>query len=162
MQCLHARRGVIDKTSQGFKAGQTVIDCLKDKQYRFLGAPEQLLQDQKLALETAAKTYLQRLSVIWSSPLSDMNRVTASNQLALPVLTYLMWSQHWNLTDLRNIDREARKVISENGGKHHWALQRYFTCLDTKVGVVSYQSRQSTSILRSSLLSSCTKTKTLP
>ncbi|XP_068752084.1 proto-oncogene tyrosine-protein kinase receptor Ret-like [Montipora capricornis] len=29
-----------------------------------------------------------------------------------------MWSQHWNLTDLRNIDREARKVISENGGKH--------------------------------------------
>ena len=47
-----------------------------------------------------------------------MNRVTASNQLALPVLTYLMWSQHWNLTDLRNIDREARKVISENGGKH--------------------------------------------
>ena len=47
-----------------------------------------------------------------------MNRVTASNQLALPVLTYLMWSQHWNLTDLRTIDREARKVISENGGKH--------------------------------------------
>ena len=45
---LHARRGVIDKTSQGFKAGQTAIDCLKDKQYRFLGAPEQLLQDQKL------------------------------------------------------------------------------------------------------------------
>ena len=51
---------MIDKTSQGFKAGQTAIDCLKDKQYRFLGAPEQLLQDQKLALETAAKTYLQR------------------------------------------------------------------------------------------------------
>ena len=98
---------MIDKTSQGFKAGQTAIDCLKDKQYRFLGAPEQLLQDQKLALETVAKTYLQRLSVIWSSP-----------QLVLPVLTYLMWSQHWNLTDLRNIDREARKVISENGGKH--------------------------------------------
>ncbi|XP_068750863.1 uncharacterized protein [Montipora capricornis] len=115
---LHVRRGVIDKTSQGFKAGQTAIDCLKDKQYCFLGAPEQLLQDQKLALETAARTYLQRLSVIWSSPLSDMNRVTASNQLALPVLTYLMWPQHWNLTDLRNIDREARKVISENGGKH--------------------------------------------
>ena len=115
---LHVRRGVIDKTSQGFKAGQTAIDSLKDKQYCFLGAPEQLLQDQKLALETAARTYLQRLSVIWSSPLSDMNRVTASNQLALPVLTYLMRSQHWNLTDLRNIDREARKVISENGGKH--------------------------------------------
>ena len=49
---LHARRGVIDKTSQGFKAGQTVINCLKDKQYRFPGALEQLLQDQKLALET--------------------------------------------------------------------------------------------------------------
>ena len=59
--------------------------------YRFLEAPEQLLQEEKLALQRAAKTYLQRLSVIWSSPLSDTNsyRVQASSQLAMPVLLYL-------------------------------------------------------------------------
>ena len=62
--------------------------------------------------------YLKRLSVIWSSPLSDINRVRASNQYAMPVLTYLMWTQHWPITELRVIDREARKIICENGGKH--------------------------------------------
>ena len=32
--------------------------------------------------------------------------------------SYLMWTQHWPLTELRKIDREARKIIVENGGKH--------------------------------------------
>ena len=30
-----------------------------------------------------------------------------------------MWSQHWPLTELRRIDTQARKIISEKGGKHH-------------------------------------------
>lgn len=29
-----------------------------------------------------------------------------------------MWTQHWPVTDLKIIDREARKIIVENGGKH--------------------------------------------
>ena len=36
----------------------------------------------------------------------------------MPVLTYLMWTQHWPITEPRVIDREARKIIGENGGKH--------------------------------------------
>ena len=77
-----------------------------------------MTQDEKLGLECAAKVYLKRLSVIWSSPLSDINRVRASNQCAMPVLTYLMWTQHWPITELQVIDREARKIICENVGKH--------------------------------------------
>ena len=71
-----------------------------------------------MALELAAKEYLRRLPVIWSSPLSDYNRVVASNQFALPVLGCLMWTQYWPVTDLKIVDREARKIIVENGGKH--------------------------------------------
>ena len=66
-----------------------VIDSLKgDATYRFLGAPERLLQEEKLALQRTSETYLQRLLVIWSSPLSGADRVQASNQLAMPVLSY--------------------------------------------------------------------------
>ena len=64
------------------------------RQYKFLVVLESLVQEEKMVLELAAKEYLRRLSVIWSSPLSDYNRVVASNQLALPVLGYLMWTQH--------------------------------------------------------------------
>ena len=75
-------------------------------------------QEDGLALEVAARVYLKRLFVIWSSPLSDYNRVIATNQLALPVMEYLMWIQTWPLDELQRLDRETRKVICESGGKH--------------------------------------------
>ena len=83
---LNVRRGVPVDVPEAFKSGEMVIDSLKeDTTYRFLGASERLLQDEKVAMQCATKTYLQRLSVIWSSPLPDTNRVQASNQLAMPV-----------------------------------------------------------------------------
>ena len=75
-------------------------------------------QDEKSDLECAAKIYFQRLSGIWSSPLYDVNRVVATNQYTLPVLIYLMWTQHWPITELRAIDRETAKVTHEIEGKH--------------------------------------------
>ena len=84
--------------------------------YKFLGVQETVTQDEKLALECAAKVYLRRLSMIRSSPLSDINRVRVSNQFAMPVPTYLKWSQHWPFTELRVIDRGARKIICETVG----------------------------------------------
>ena len=83
-----------------------------------LGVLENVRQDERLALACAAKEYLRRISIIWSSPLSDCNRVQATNQYALSVLRYLMWTQHWTLSELRDVDRAARKIIVENGGKH--------------------------------------------
>ena len=121
---LNVRGGVPVDVPEGFKSGEMVIDSLKENTtYRFLGAPERLLQEKKLSLQCTTKTYLQRLSVIWSSPLSDINRVQASNQLAMPVLSYLMWSQHWCLTDLRDVDRQARKIVCESGGEHPLGLK---------------------------------------
>ena len=65
---LNVRKGVPVDVPEGFKSGEMVIYSLKgDATYRFLGAPKRLLQDEKLALQRSTKTYLQRLSVIWSS-----------------------------------------------------------------------------------------------
>ena len=62
----------------------TVLTSLKEgTQNKFLGVLENLKEDDKLALEVAAKVFLRRMSVIWSRPLSDFNRVIASNQFAL-------------------------------------------------------------------------------
>ena len=51
-------------------------------------------------------------------PLSDFHKVLASNQYALPVVTYPMWTLTWPLANLQQLDREARKIIKENGGYH--------------------------------------------
>ena len=67
----------------------TLVEKLKTgTRYKFLGVRESVMEDEKLALSVAAKTYLQRLSIIGTSPLSDANRVKATNQFALLVLTY--------------------------------------------------------------------------
>ena len=55
---------------------------------------------------------------ILTSPLSDHAKVAASNQYALPVLTYLMWTQTWPIANIQQLDREGRKIIVENGGNH--------------------------------------------
>ena len=86
--------------------------------YKFLGVMENTKQDDDLSLQIAGKAYLQRLSLIWSSPLSDYNKVQASNQFAMPVLSYRTPTQCWPVVELKRLDREARKVIVENGGKH--------------------------------------------
>lgn len=78
-----------------------------------------MVQNEKWTLELMAKDYLQRMSVIWSSPLSDVKCVAASNQFALPLFTHLMWTQNWPITKPRLIDGEVRKIICKSGGKHN-------------------------------------------
>ena len=86
--------------------------------YKFLGVFENTKQEDKQVLEAAAKTYLRRLSIIWSSPLLDHAQVVVSNQYALPVLAYLMWTQTWPMANIQQLDREGRKIIVESGGNH--------------------------------------------
>ena len=117
---IHVKRGVLVNDAAGLKLDQTsMVQSIKQgSSYKSLGVCETVKEDEKFALVSAAKVYLHRLSVIWSIPLSDFNQVIATNQFALPVLNYLMWTQQWPITELRAVDREARKMIHENGAKH--------------------------------------------
>ena len=118
---VHVTRGaqVLDDSGMRMDEATTITALGEGKHYQFL---ENVRQDERLSVACAAKEYLRRISIIWSSPLSDCNRVQATNQYALPVLRYLMWTQHWPLSELRDVDRAARKIIVENGGKHPASL----------------------------------------
>ena len=117
---IHVERAQVKQGS-----GDTKIADLKPikrldqhNTYTFLGVFENTKQEDKQVLEAAAETSLQRLSIIWSSPLSDHAKVVASNQYALLVLTYLMWTQTSLIASIQQLDREGRKIIVENGGNH--------------------------------------------
>ena len=102
---VHVRRGVQTHThdASGLRIDESICvsDLEEGNQYKFLGVLETVRQEEKMSLECAAKEFLRRMSIIWSSPLSDHNRVTASNQFALPVLGHLMWTQQLPVTELK-------------------------------------------------------------
>ena len=139
------------------------IPCLVDgEQYKFLGVLGSIAQEDKLILEYAAKEYLRRLSVIWTSPLSDYNRVVASNQFALPVLGYLMWKQQWPVMELKQIDMEARKIVVESGGRVdiHVAQMHCCTCQEVEEDGDCAPSKWSTKPRKSRVRSGSMVTKT--
>ena len=75
---MHINKGVLDGTTYD---DTQRIDNLKDgDNYKFLGILENTKQEDNMVLEAASNTYQQRLSVIWSSPLSDFHKLTAINK----------------------------------------------------------------------------------
>ena len=99
---IHVKRGQVEQGRGDMKIADLKLIKSLDRHnaYKFLGVFENTKQEDKQEREAAAKTYLQRLSIIWSSPLSDHAKVVASNQYVLPVLTYLMWTQTWPIANI--------------------------------------------------------------
>ena len=78
-----------------------VASLKEGEQYKFLRVLESLKQDDTMALKIAAKRYIQRVSVIWSSPLSDWNKVKSTKEFALSTLMYSTWNLTLPLVELR-------------------------------------------------------------
>ena len=115
---IYVRKGKQVEHAANLKLDETtLVEKLKtETKYNFLGLRESVMEDVKISTYSCSKDYLQRRSIIWTSPFSDANRVEATNQFAFLVFTYPMWTQQWPLGELQSIDRETRKQISENGG----------------------------------------------
>ena len=104
------KRGKLETLDGLIIREEDVIESLKEgSQYKFLGVLESVNHEDNRVLQNAEKVYMDRLSVIWSSPLSDYNKVLATNQFALPALTY------FTIVDLQRLDRVTRKVMVVNG-----------------------------------------------
>ena len=85
---IYVKRGQVEQGRGDMKIADLKPNKSMDRHnaYKFLGVFENTKQDDKQEREAAAKTYLQRLSIIWSSPLSDHAKVVASNEYDLQYL----------------------------------------------------------------------------
>ena len=74
--------------------------------------------------------------------MSDHAKVVASNQYALPVLTYLMWTQTSLIASIQQLDQEGRKIIVENEYKNtkiKAAVKLYCNADPTMAAVRSFE-----------------------
>ena len=59
---------MLDESGMRMEKTTTITALGEGKHYRFLGVLEKVRQDERLALACAAKEYLRRVSIIWSTP----------------------------------------------------------------------------------------------
>ena len=132
----HIRRGVLVTYSTGVKDdGNAKISILEEgQQYNLLGVLKCLRQEGNLALKCAAKKYSRKMSLITSSPFSECHRMIASTQFAKLAINYFMWTQHSLITEQRGKERDALKIVAENGGKHPFGLTSLLYLFQDKGG----------------------------
>ena len=86
--------------------------------YKFLGIPEAEQHVTKDVISHLTMQVKQRSSVIWSSPLSEYNKVLATNVFVLSPALYFMWTEKMKMEDLRNLDILVREAMNTNKAKY--------------------------------------------
>ena len=79
--------------------------------YRYLGIDQHSTQDANGVKMALRSKYRQRLRKIWESELSGINKVAATNMLAVPVLLYSFGVLKWTREELRELDSSTRKMM---------------------------------------------------
>ena len=116
---LHLKRGkVVDKDGDIRLDEEITLKCLENQPYKFLGMPETDIHNTDKLMQLLIENISQRTNVIWTSSLSDFNKVLATNSFAMSLVNYFMWSQIINITDLRKIDAAVRFIINDGYAKH--------------------------------------------
>ena len=62
--------------------------------------------------EKIRKEYYERVRLILKSELNAVNRISAINSLAIPVITYSMNIINWQINDIKKVDTKTRKFLT--------------------------------------------------
>ena len=77
--------------------------------------PETDIHNTDKLIQLLIENISQRTNVIWTSPLSDFNKVLATNLFAMSLVNYF---QRINITDARKTDAAVRSIINDVYAKH--------------------------------------------
>ena len=116
----HCVNGKLSGHNPGVKVRKTeTIKGLEPGQvYKYLGVDESNGIQHSTMRERLRREYFRRVKMVLRTELYGRNKVLAINGLALPVLTYSFGVIHWRTTDLQQLDRRTRKLLTMHGVLH--------------------------------------------
>ena len=82
-----------------------------DQAYKYLGIEENVVIEHRKMREKIKKEYLKRLKKICGTQLTNKNKITAVNQLALPVLNYSFGIIDWPQGELNSLNIKPEKYL---------------------------------------------------
>ena len=84
---LHIEKGIIKKSSPLNINHLTIQPVADGDSCKYLGIDENITYNGALNKEKVSKEYLNRVRKMWSSELSDFNKVIAHSSFAIPIIT---------------------------------------------------------------------------
>ena len=97
----------------------TKITFLKPGEtYKFMGIHQSNKTDVSNLELKLSNIVEQRSHIVWSSNLSDYNKILASNIFVNSSLQYYFWSCKFRIDFLKDMDRSIRNVMNVCGSKH--------------------------------------------
>ena len=116
-KCAHLviERGQIKHNGQHLEMNRFKIQQVDEGEcYKHLGQDGNISCNGTVNKERNCKEYFVRVRKIWKPKLSGFNK-TIAHMFAVPVLKPTCGALDWTIQEIRNIDIEARKVLSMTG-----------------------------------------------
>ena len=93
-------------------SGLEIKELEEGDTYRYLGQDESVCYDGPINKERVSKEYLKRVKKIWNLQLSAINKSTAHNVFAVPIMTPTIGILDWMRKEIEDLDIKSRKVIA--------------------------------------------------
>ena len=90
------------------------IEEISGSTYRYLGIEQMIGTRSRETKDKVVREYLQRVQIVWSSPLSAGAKVRAHNSWAVAVLRYRMAPLVWGRRELHKLDVDTRALMVKN------------------------------------------------
>lgn len=115
---LNIKKGNIELKGFETEDGESIEPMDETDTYKYLG----ILQSKRIQ-HTQVKNKLisqfkKRLKTILETKLNTRNIVKAINTFAIPILTYSFGTVHWNTTDLEQLNRTVRTMMTKHRNHH--------------------------------------------
>ena len=98
--------------------GVHVPSLKADETYKFMGVPQFSENDMKSLEADLLMKIKKRTHIVWSSGLSDLHKVTASNLFINSGIEYYFWTLRFNIQTLKEFDSTIRGIMNKLGAKH--------------------------------------------
>ena len=116
---VQIKKGKLVQNPEPLKVNDLVIQPVPTGDtYTYLGIDENTAYDGPLNKAKLTKEYLNCIKKIWSSELSDYNKVAAHNSFAAPTVTPTVGIIDWAINDIEQLDIKTRKILSMTGNLH--------------------------------------------
>lgn len=116
---LEVKRGKLQAARSTTLMNHNTISALnEDESYKYLGIHQAVEINTSEMKDAFREKFYKRVKLLLKSGLNSKSLFTAINIWAIPSLSYSFGILTWSQTDLREIDKRIRSLLTRNGMHH--------------------------------------------